>query len=183
MNREEREKVVRDIHHCLSLLNVCNRLDSMYWNTSDYDVKIDRGCNNIKFKCEDFQINCYLTDEDDIVHLSEEYCEINARESIVWLLIFAMCYNKTTKREYNFDDFTVDDEKIYEGKNQRAFNIYLGNRDYNYDIANDKYGNPYTYYVTEYGEHRNHYETFEYEEGYIPEWYLDTESEDIEEIL
>lgn len=183
MNRKERETVVRDIHHCLSLLNACNTLDRMAWDTSDYDVKIDRGCNNIEFKCEDFQINCFLTDEDDIVHLSEEYCEINAGESSLWCLIFAMCYNKTTKREYDFDDFTVDDEKIYEGENEKICNRYFRCGDYDSDKAGDRYGNPYTYYITEYGEHRNYYQTVEYDEEFIPNWYLESESGEIEKIL
>ena len=188
MTREEREQVVDDIYHCLSLLvNTINdgADDSLYWYIGD-GLKIikDRGCNNIIFKCDCFEIECYLSDENDYIHLKENFEDVNCGESPMWTLIYAMVYNESTKGDYYLEDFlliTDDNKYIKLEEEKKAYNYYFrcGEYDWNYAMDEKYPTKTWPTYCSEFTYRRKHYES-RYKDGDTL-WYLDIIDEDDDE--
>lgn len=161
MNKQERINCIQDIHHCLSLLvRTSNEgLDRMAWDAEDFKITKDKGYNNVTFSCNIFEITCYLSDEDDIIELKENYSDIQTRESVLWYLIYAMFYNDdSTSKDYDFKDFKVNEKELSDEENKEERKFYLSNGEYDWEeVHNDPYPRHWPYYCADYHLYRNRY--------------------------
>ena len=178
MNKTERMACIQDIHHCLSLLvrSTNEGLDRMTWDTENFKITKDKGYNNVTFSCNAFEIICYLSDEDDIIELKENYSDISTGESCLWYLIYAMLYNEdSTSKEYYYEDFRVNEKNLTDKENEKEVKYYLNNGDYNCDeVHNDPYPRHWPYYCMDYYLYRHKYnDRIKEEDDYS--WYLDGE--------